>query len=119
VAGIFMQAVLRALRAGAGRAGVAAGRGAAIAIVQRFGGALNLNIHRQAPSAGTRARGDFSIPTWLAVDRRFSASTQNQALSALMFLYKEVLPYRPLPAVHQRWFGGGEVMTTVLRWRLR
>jgi hypothetical protein len=26
--------------------------------------------------------------TWLAVDRRVSASTQNQALSALLFLYK-------------------------------
>jgi integron integrase len=29
--------------------------------------------------------------TWLAVDRRVSASTQNQALSAVLFLYKEVL----------------------------
>ena len=29
--------------------------------------------------------------TWLAVERRVSASTQNQALSALLFLYKEVL----------------------------
>jgi integron integrase len=29
--------------------------------------------------------------TWLAVDRRVSASTQNQALSALLFLYREVL----------------------------
>ena len=29
--------------------------------------------------------------TWLAVDRRVSASTQNQALSALLFLYKHVL----------------------------
>ena len=29
--------------------------------------------------------------TWLAVDRRVSASTQNQALSALLFLYKDVL----------------------------
>ena len=29
--------------------------------------------------------------TWLAVDRRVSASTQNQALSALCFLYKHVL----------------------------
>src|SRR5205809_1444674 len=28
---------------------------------------------------------------WLAVDRRVSASTQNQALSALLFLYREVL----------------------------
>jgi integron integrase len=29
--------------------------------------------------------------TWLAVERRVSASTQNQALSALLFLYREVL----------------------------
>ena len=29
--------------------------------------------------------------TWLAVERRVSASTQNQALSALLFLYKRVL----------------------------
>jgi integron integrase len=29
--------------------------------------------------------------TWLAVERRVSASTQNQALSALLFLYKAVL----------------------------
>ena len=31
----------------------------------------------------------------LAVDRKVTASTQNQALSALLFLYKEV-PKRPL-----------------------
>ena len=29
--------------------------------------------------------------TWLAVDRRVSASTQNQALNAILFLYREVL----------------------------
>ena len=29
--------------------------------------------------------------TWLAIDRRMSASTQNQALSALLFLYRDVL----------------------------
>jgi hypothetical protein len=29
--------------------------------------------------------------TWLAVDRQISASTQNQALSALLFLYRAVL----------------------------
>ena len=29
--------------------------------------------------------------TWLAVQRRVSASTQNQALSALLFLYRQVL----------------------------
>lgn len=29
--------------------------------------------------------------SWLAVDRNVAASTQNQALSALLFLYREVL----------------------------
>jgi hypothetical protein len=29
--------------------------------------------------------------TWLAAERRVSASTQNQALSALLFLYRDVL----------------------------
>ena len=29
--------------------------------------------------------------TWLAVERQVSASTQNQALSAVLFLYKDVL----------------------------
>jgi site-specific recombinase XerD len=29
--------------------------------------------------------------TWLAVERRVSASTQNQALAALLFLYRDVL----------------------------
>ena len=32
--------------------------------------------------------------SWLATSRRVSASTQNQALSALLFLYKHVLGVR-------------------------
>jgi integron integrase len=36
--------------------------------------------------------------SWLAVSRRVSASTQNQALNALLFLYRNVLQ-RELPAV--------------------
>jgi len=31
------------------------------------------------------------LDTWLAVNQRVSASTQNQALSAVLFLYREVL----------------------------
>ena len=41
-----------------------------------------------------------SLLTWLASSRRVSASTQNQALSALLFLYKEVL------GVELPWLGG-------------
>ncbi len=33
--------------------------------------------------------------TWLAVDQHVSASTQNQALSAILFLYREVLGVEP------------------------
>jgi site-specific recombinase XerD len=33
--------------------------------------------------------------TYLAMDRRVSASTQNQALSALLFLYRQVLRLDP------------------------
>ena len=45
---------------------------------------------KQHPS--TLAAPDTSaFLTWLAVERRVSASTQNQALSAVLFLYKAVL----------------------------
>ena len=37
------------------------------------------------------AREMSAFLTWLAVERRVSASTQNQALSALLFLYRHVL----------------------------
>ena len=40
---VFARAVLRCLRARGG--GVADGRGGAVFVIQRFGGALNLNVH--------------------------------------------------------------------------
>ncbi len=43
-----MRAVLGWLRQRARRRGVAGGRGGAVAIVQRFGSALNLNVHVHA-----------------------------------------------------------------------
>jgi len=48
VVGVFLRAVLGALRARARRDGVADGRGGAVAVIQRFGGALNLNLHVHA-----------------------------------------------------------------------
>jgi hypothetical protein len=48
VVAVFVRAVLRCLRAQARDAGVDDGRGGAVAVVQRFGGALNLNIHVHA-----------------------------------------------------------------------
>jgi hypothetical protein len=48
VRGAFMDGVLSALRRRARRQGVADGRSGAVVCVQRFGGALNLNVHFHA-----------------------------------------------------------------------
>jgi hypothetical protein len=44
-------------------------------------------FHRMTHPAQMGASHVSQFLTWLAVDRRVSASTQNQALSALLFLY--------------------------------
>ena len=48
-------------------------------------------FHRKTHPAQMGASEISQFLTWLAVDRRVSASTQNQALSALLFLYRDVL----------------------------
>jgi len=48
-------------------------------------------FHRKTHPAQMGASEISQFLTWLAVDRHISASTQNQALSALLFLYKAVL----------------------------
>jgi hypothetical protein len=48
VVGVYVRAVLGFLRRRARRDGVLDGRGGAVAIIQRFGGALNLNLHIHA-----------------------------------------------------------------------
>ena len=48
------------------------------------------------PAASMGADEANAFPTYLAVERTVSALTQNQALSALLFLYREVLG-EPLP----------------------
>jgi integron integrase len=48
-------------------------------------------FHGKRHPAGLGEREIGSFATWLAVHRRVAASTQNQALSAVLFLYKEVL----------------------------
>ncbi len=48
VTGVFVRAVMGCLRDRAARCGVAEGRSGAVAIVQRFGAALNLNVHIHA-----------------------------------------------------------------------
>jgi hypothetical protein len=48
VTGVFVRAVLGSLRRRARQQGAPGGRGGAVAIIQRFGAALNLNIHVHA-----------------------------------------------------------------------
>jgi Putative transposase/Transposase zinc-binding domain len=48
VVAVFLRAVLGFLRARARDTGVADGRGGAVAVIQRFGGSLNLNLHVHA-----------------------------------------------------------------------
>ena len=48
VVAVFVRAVLGFLRARARHDEVADGRGGAVAVIQRFGGALNLNVHVHA-----------------------------------------------------------------------
>ena len=45
VSSVFVRAVLAFLRRLARQAGAPEGRGGAVAIIQRFGAALNLNVH--------------------------------------------------------------------------
>ena len=48
-------------------------------------------FHRKRHPSDMGASEISAFLTWLATERRVSASTQNQALSALLFLYREVL----------------------------
>ena len=48
-------------------------------------------FHRKTHPSEMGAAEISKFLTWLAVERHVSASTQNQALSALLFLYKDVL----------------------------
>jgi integron integrase len=48
-------------------------------------------FHKKAHPSAMGAVEISAFLTWLAVDRHVSASTQNQALSALLFLYRDVL----------------------------
>jgi putative transposase len=48
VVAVFLRAVLGFLRARARDSRIADGRGGAVAVIQRFGGALNLNLHIHA-----------------------------------------------------------------------
>ncbi|MGH9201611.1 MAG: phage integrase N-terminal SAM-like domain-containing protein [Vicinamibacterales bacterium] len=48
-------------------------------------------FHRKRHPSEMGAAEIAAFLTWLATNRRVSASTQNQALSAVLFLYRDVL----------------------------
>lgn len=52
-------------------------------------------FHRKRHPTDMRAPEIAAFLSWLAVDRHVSASTQNQALSAVLFLYRDVLGIDP------------------------
>ena len=65
VVAVFVRAVFGGLRARARDGGVGDGRGGAVAVVQRFGGALNLNVHIHALVLdGVFAKGGEDAPVF-------------------------------------------------------
>ena len=57
-------------------------------------------FHDKTHPSGMGAREIAAFLGWLAVQRKVSASTQNQALAAILFLYREVLRVDPGPVEH-------------------
>jgi len=60
--GVSVRTVLGFLRHVAHLTGVVDGRGGAIAIIQRFGGAMNLNVHVHAL---VRLCHGMTVPSWV------------------------------------------------------
>ena len=58
--------------------------------LRRVDPAVHPLSREEAPVDDGRDR-DVAFLSWLAVDKQVSASTQNQALSAVLFLYRQVL----------------------------
>lgn len=57
-------------------------------------------FHRKRHPSGMGASEIAAFLTWLATNRQVSASTQNQALSAVLFLYRDVLHIEIGPIEH-------------------
>jgi Phage integrase, N-terminal SAM-like domain len=57
-------------------------------------------FHRKRHPSEIGASEIAAILTWLATNRRVSASTQNQALGAVLFLYRDVLHIEIGPIEH-------------------
>lgn len=96
VVAVYLRAVLGWLRRQARRRGVVDGRGGAVAVVQRFGAALNLNVHIHALvldgmfasdgggglSFGAHARHDDDVgPLLVTIQRRIEALLHRRGVS--------------------------------------
>jgi integron integrase len=69
--------------------------GAYVGWIRRF-----VVFHKKAHPSQMGSREISAFLNWLATVRHVSASTQNQALSALLFLYRDVLHFDPGPIEH-------------------
>lgn len=77
VVGVFLRAVLGFLRTRAVRDGIADGRGGGVAMVQRFGAALNLNVHVHALVLdGVFTRGPSARPVFRETARISDADVE-------------------------------------------
>jgi Putative transposase/Transposase zinc-binding domain len=97
VAGVLMRSVCRLLRERARDAGVVGGRGGGVVVIQRFGGALNLNVHFHALVLDGAFAGESG-------ERRFHSLRRLTALDV-----EEVLAaVEPLVDRRRRGHGGSE-----------
>jgi len=96
VVGVFVRSVLGFLRARARLDGVTDGRGGAVAVIQRFGGALNLNLHTHVLGLdGVFARDGAGALTFHPA-RRLTALDVEEVLATVEPRIKRLLDRRGL-----------------------
>ncbi|MEP7307944.1 MAG: transposase zinc-binding domain-containing protein [Acidobacteriota bacterium] len=96
VVGVFVRAVLGFLRTRARLDGVTDGRGGAVAVIQRFGGALNLNLHTHVLGLdGVFARDGTDALTFHPA-RRLTALDVEEVLATVEPRIKRLLDRRGL-----------------------
>ena len=96
VVGVFVRAVLGFLRTRARLDGVTDGRGGAVAVIQRFGGALNLNLHTHVLGLdGVFARDGADALTFHPA-RRLTALDVEEVLATVEPRIKRLLDRRGL-----------------------
>jgi DNA-directed RNA polymerase subunit RPC12/RpoP len=101
VTAVFLRAVFRVLRDHARAAGAQQPQGGAVAIIQRFGGALNLNVHIHALVLdGVFARDEAGAVTFYPA-RRLTTLDVAEVLAAVEPRIRRLLDGETLPEGHQ------------------